>query len=113
MDESQILTQIRMVVVDAAEGRRSLIAYTKMEAMEMDRRARALERDALEGVRKALPAMPALPLLHQIQLRLQRMDEGLHELSVREGIADVSRTLESDDIVWRAFEDVLGMLEES
>lgn len=113
MDEAELTSKIRKIVVDAAEGRRGLIAYTKMEAMDMDRRARALERDALERLKKILPAMPALPLLHQIQLRVARMDEHLEELSARQGIAEISRTLESDDIVWRAFEDILEMLEDA
>ncbi|HEY3248297.1 MAG TPA: hypothetical protein VGK88_08425 [bacterium] len=113
MREAHILNDVRKAVLGAADTRRGLIAYSKMEAMEMDRRARSLERDALEQVRAALPPMPALPLLHQIHLRLQRMDERLDELSSREGIAEISRTLENDDIVWRTFEDVLELLEGS
>lgn len=111
MDETPILNKVRKVVADAVDGRRGLIAFSKMEAIEMDRRARALESDAIDLVKDALPAMPILPLLHQIKLRLARMDEALDELTAREDIAEVSRTLESDDIVWRTFEDVLELLE--
>ncbi|HEV8354268.1 MAG TPA: hypothetical protein VGR24_08775 [bacterium] len=111
MDESKVVSEIRKVAGDAVDARRGLIGYSKMEAIEMDRRARAVEREALEKMKLLLPAMPALPALHQIRLRLQRMEERLEELTSRQGIAETSRTLESDDIVWRTFEDVLELLE--
>ena len=112
MDETRLVSDIRKIVGDAVERRRGLVSYSKMEAIEMDRQARAVEREALERMKALLPALPALPALHQIRLRLQRMEEHLDELSSKEGIAETSRMLESDDIVWRTFEDVVELLGE-
>jgi hypothetical protein len=112
MDESKVLNEVRKIVDDAVETRRGLIGYSKMEAIEMDRLARTVEREALQNVKALLPAIAALPLVHQLRLRLQRMEEHLDELASRQGIAETSRTLESDDIVWRTFEDVLELLGE-
>ncbi|MGH2349760.1 MAG: hypothetical protein ACRDFT_09890 [bacterium] len=112
MDETQVVNEIRKAVGDAVEQRRGLIGYSKMEALEMDRLARAVERETLQRVKALLPALPALSVLHQLRLRLQRMDEHLDELASRQGIAETSRTLENDDIVWRTFENVLELLGE-
>lgn len=112
MDESRLVSDIRKLVGDAVEKRRGLVSYSKMEAIEMDRRARAVERDALDRMKALLPALPAGAVLHQLRLRMQRMEEHLDELSSKEGIAETSRMLESDDIVWRTFEDVVELLDE-
>lgn len=112
MDEAKLLGELRKVAGDALETRRGLIAFSKMDAIEMDRRARTLEREALDRMKALLPAMPAAAVLHQLRTRLQRMDDHLGELASKEGIAETSRMLESDDIVWRAFEDVLELLDE-
>lgn len=111
-DEARLVGDIRKILDDAVEQRRGLVAYSKMEAIEMDRRARAVERDALDRMKTLLPAMPAAAVLHQLRTRLQRMEDHLSDLASKEGIAETSRMLESDDITWRAFEDVLELLGE-
>lgn len=104
------LEQMRRILVEAMDSRRELVAYSRMEAVEMDRRAREVEREALERVRGLLPAAPADPQLEQVRLRLARMDEHLEALRRRTGIQERSRALEQDDITWRAFEDLVWLL---
>ena len=38
------------------------------------------------------------------------MDEQLQELDAKEDVAERSRQLERDDIIWRAFEDIAYLL---
>lgn len=111
MDEQKLLTEVKAALVAALESRRGLVAFSRMEAMEMDQRARTVEREALERIRKLLPTAPADQQLHQVSLRLLRMDESLRMLATREDIQDRSRALERDDITWRTFEDVSWLLE--
>ncbi len=110
MDEDRSIERIRAVVVRAMESRRELVAYSKMEAVEMDRRAREVERGALEELRALLLAAPASEPLAQVRTRLARMDETLGELEQRQDIQDRSRVLERDDITWKAFEDISWVL---
>lgn len=110
MDDSVVLTQVRDVVVQAIESRRGLVAFSRMEAIEMDRQARAVERDALDQVRRLVPAASADQQLGQVRLRLERMDASLDELNVRQDIQEQSRGLERDETTWRAFEDISWLL---
>ena len=111
MDERKLLAEVKTALVAALESRRGLVAFSRMEALEMDQRARTVEREALEQIRKLLPAAPADQQLHQVSLRLLRMDESLRMLATREDIQDRSRALERDDITWRTFEDISWLLE--
>ena len=105
-----LLEQVRDAVVDAMDSRRELVAYSRMEAIEMDRRARDEERAALDAVRTLLRAGAGEPVLEQVRVRLARMDEALAALRERTDIQDRSRMLEQDDITWRTFEDIAWLL---
>lgn len=105
-----VLDQVRAVVLAAMESRRDLVAFNRMDALEMDRQARRVEREALERVRGLLPAQATEAELQQARTCLARMDEALETLSGRADIGDRSRALEQDDIIWRAFEDVAWLL---
>lgn len=104
------LEALRAIFLEAMESRRDLVAFNRMEALEMDRRARAVERDALERARALLREMANGTELHQARTRLARMDEALQALAQRTDIEDRSRALEQDDITWRTFEDVAWLL---
>lgn len=111
MDEKKLLDEVKAALAAALDSRRGLVAYSRMEAMEMDQRAREVEREALERVRTLVPSSPADQRLQQVRLRLLRMDEALQLLAGRAEIADRSRALERDDITWRTFEDISWLLE--
>ncbi len=111
MDEQKLLDEVKAALAAALDSRRGLVAYSRMEAMEMDQRAREVEREALERVRTLVPPSPADQRLQQVRLRLLRMDEALQLLAGRAEIADRSRALERDDITWRTFEDISWLLE--
>ncbi|HEU5298221.1 MAG TPA: hypothetical protein VFW08_01890 [bacterium] len=102
--------QIRGRLLEAMDSRRELVAYSRMEAVEMDRRARDVERGALDRVRELLAPGAGDPVLQQVRVRLQRMDEQLEALRARTDIQDRSRALEQDDITWRTFEDIAWLL---
>lgn len=110
MDESGVLVQVKTAFIAAVEERRGLVAFSRLEALEMDRHARTVERDALDQIRRLLPDLPTDPLLQQVRTRLGRMDEALEGLAARPNIQDRSRALERDDITWRAFEDISWLL---
>jgi hypothetical protein len=105
-----LLDQVRAVVLEAMESRRDLVAFNRMDALEMDRHARKVERDALERLRGLLPSDGSDAELQQARTRLARMDEALETLAARTDIGDRSRALEQDDITWRTFEDVAWLL---
>jgi hypothetical protein len=105
-----LLEAVRAVFLDAMESRRDLVAFNRMDALEMDRRARQVERDALERLRAMLPPMAGEMELQQARTRLARMDEALESLAERTDIGDRSRALEQEDITWRTFEDVAWLL---
>ena len=111
MDEQKVLEDIKAAVLLALDNRRGLVAFSRLEGLEMDQRARAVEREALEQVRKLLPATSQGQRLQQVKTRLDRMDEALQALAGRQDIHDRSRALERDDITWRAFEDISWLLE--
>lgn len=110
MREEEILREIRKILARAVEERRGFVAFSRLEAREMDRMARERERKAIEEVRAILPEAPFHDLLYQVLLRLRRMDEQLQALEAREGILETSRQLERDEITWQAFEDLCGIL---
>jgi len=110
VDEEKIVLDVKAAVLLALDNRRGLVAFSRLEALEMDQRARAVEREALERIRKLLPAAPADPRLQQAKTRLLRMDETLQALTGRQDIHERSRALERDDIIWRAFEDISWLL---
>jgi len=105
-----LLKKLREIAIEALEERRGLVVYSKMEAQEMDQLARKVEQEALEQIRSALPESSILLEIQQLQDRLQHMDGKLAELDAREEISDRSRRLERDDIIWRAFEEVVVLL---
>ncbi len=109
-DERQIVEAARGIILQAMEERRSLVAFTRLEAVEMDRRAREVEREALAQLQQLMPALPANEQLYGIQTRLHRMEEHLRELAARQDIQERSRALEEDDIRWRVFEDISWLL---
>jgi hypothetical protein len=105
-----VLKQLREIAIAALEERRGLVVYSRMDAQEMDRLARQVERDALERIRSALPEAAAAPEVSGVRHRLENMDEQLQELDAREDIPERSRQLERDDITWRTFEEVVWAL---
>ena len=50
--DDPLLVPLRRAVLEALEQRRGLVAFSKIEAREMDRLARQYELQALERVRK-------------------------------------------------------------
>jgi len=110
-DEQQALNSVRTVVLTAMEERRGLVSYARLDAIEMDRRARDVERDALDRLRPLLPPNPHDEQLEGIANRLRQMDNLLEALAGRGELPARSRALEEDDIRWRAFEDISWMLE--
>jgi hypothetical protein len=105
-----LLKQLRETAIAALEDRRGLVIYSKMEAQEMDRIARKVERDLLDKLRGTLPLASGLPEIIGVRTRLERMDEQLGELDKREDVPEVSRQLEKDDITWKTFEEVVWLL---
>lgn len=108
--KGSLLKQLREIAIAALEERRGLVVYSRIDAQEMDRMARQVERDALEKIRGALPERIDLAELAGVRQRLERMDEQVRELDTREEIPERSRALERDDIVWKTFEEVVWLL---
>ena len=105
-----MLKQLREIAIGALEERRGLVVYSRMDAQEMDRLARQVERDALEKIRAALPHVITSAEMSGARTRLERMDEQIKELDAKEDIPEQSRQLERDDITWRTFEEVVWAL---
>ena len=105
-----LLKMLRELAIGALEERRGLVVYSRMDAQEMDRLARQVERDALEKIRAALPQIITTAEIAGVRSRLDRMDEQVKELDAREDIPERSRQLERDDITWRTFEVVVWTL---
>ncbi|MDR7426737.1 MAG: hypothetical protein QN152_12310 [Armatimonadota bacterium] len=108
--EEALLRELRRAVLQALEERRSLVAFSRAEALELDRLAREYEVAALERVRRALQHLPPKGLALSLRNLLERMDEQLRELEAQTHIAESSRRLQRDDITWRTFEDVAAVL---
>ncbi len=105
-----LLKRLREMAIGALEERRGLVAYSRIEAQEMDRMARKVERDALEQIRATLPPASLVPEIAGVRHRLERMDGQLQDLEAAADLPERSRALEHDDITWRAFEDVMALL---
>ena len=105
-----LLKQVREIAIAALEERRGLVIYSRIDAQEMDQMARKVERDALDNIRAALPEVLDVAELVGVRQRLQRMDEQVTEIDSREDIGERSRGLERDDIIWKAFEEVVYLL---
>ncbi len=105
-----LLKRLREMAISALEERRGLVAYSRIEAQEMDRMARKIESDVLEQIRATLPPASTAPEIAGVRHRLERMDGLLQELDAKTDVPDRSRALERDDITWRAFEDVMSLL---
>ncbi|MGH2398219.1 MAG: hypothetical protein ACRDF6_00110 [bacterium] len=110
MDERKALEQVREALVGAVDSRRELVAYSRLEAIEMDRQARDVERRALTTIRGLIPGIAGNADLQQVKTRLVRMDQQLEELTARTDIQERSRMLEQDDITWKTFEDIAWLL---
>lgn len=110
MDDQRSLEAVRDLIVKAVESRRELVAYSKLEAIEMDRYARDVERGALEELAKLLPNAPGGEQLYQVKTKLTWMEQQLAELDGRKDIQERSRALERDEITWRTFEDISWLL---
>jgi len=105
-----LLKQVREIAIAALEERRGLVIYSRIDAQEMDQMARKVERDALDHIRAALPEALSDPELVGVRQRLHRMDEQVTEIDSKEDIPERSRALERDDIIWKAFEEVVYLL---
>ncbi|MDR7415763.1 MAG: hypothetical protein QN193_00800 [Armatimonadota bacterium] len=108
--EEEILTRIRAIVREAAAERRGLVAYTQLQARELDRLARSTEREALDRVAALVPEAAFRPELVQIREALVRMQSALAEIEARTDIHESSRRLARDEVVWETFERVLALL---
>ena len=106
----QVLKQLQGVVADAIEERRGLVVYSRLEPLEIDRLARRVERETIEKLRGLLPASTDDQRVAGLRNRLRRMEEELEQLEGLVDIRDQSRRMQSDEIVWQAFEDVAWML---
>ena len=105
-----LLKLLRETAIAALEERRGLVVYSRIEAQEMDRMARKVERDALEKIRAALPPLVGSSEVIGARARLERMDEQLAALEAKTDLAERSLQLERDDIIWRAFEEIVWVL---
>ena len=106
----QVLKQLQGVLSDALEERRGLVVYSRLQPVEIDRMARRVERDTIDKVRGLLPESTVDQRVVGLRNRLQRMQEELEQL---EGLIDIqhqSRQIQSDEIIWQAFEDIAWML---
>ena len=106
----QVLKQLQGVVADAIEERRGLVVYSRLEPLEIDRLARRVERETIEKLRGLLPASTDDQRVVGLRNRLRRMEEELEQLEGLVDIRDQSRRMQSDEIVWQAFEDIAWML---
>ena len=106
----QVLKQLQGVVTEAIEERRGLVVYSRLQPVEIDRMARRVERDTIEKIRGLLPESTGDQRVVGLRNRLRRMEEELEQLEGLADIRDQSRSLQSDEIVWQAFEDIAWML---
>jgi len=106
----QVLQRLQGLVTEAIEERRGLVVYSRLQPVEIDRMARRVERETIEKVRGLLPDASPDQRLMGLRNRLQRMQEELDQLDGLIDIRDYSRQMQSDEIVWQAFEDIAWML---
>ncbi len=72
--------------------------------------ARRVEREALEKLRAALPDETIDQRVLDLRDRLARVESDLAELGEVGDIREASRQLQTDEIIWQAFEDIAWML---
>ncbi len=106
----QVVKQLHGVVTEAMEERRGLVVYSRLQPVEIDRLARRVERETIEKIRGLLPESTDDQRVAGLQNRLRRMKEELEQLEGLVEIRDQSRQMQSDEIVWQAFEDIAWML---
>jgi hypothetical protein len=106
----QVLQKLQGVVSEAVEERRGLVVYSRLQPVEMDRMARQLERDTLEKIQRLLPDTTVDERVLGVQHRLDRMRDELSELEDQSVARETSRRMQSDEIVWQAFEDIAKLL---
>jgi hypothetical protein len=106
----RVVTQLREIMRAAVEERRGLVVYARLEPVEMDRLARRVERETLEKVRRVLMEDPGDEHVMGLRNRLKRMDDELSALGDLGGIQEASRQMQTDEIVWQAFEDIASLL---
>src|SRR5207302_92730 len=106
----QVLRQLQGLVTEAIEERRGLVVYSRLQPVEIDRMARRVEREAIEKVRGMLPDTSLDQRVMGLRNRLQKMQDELDQLEGLIDIRDHSRQMQSDEIVWQAFEDIAWML---
>jgi hypothetical protein len=106
----QTLKQLQGVVSEAVEERRGLVVYSRLQPVEIDRMARRVERETIEKIRGLLPESTDDQRVAGLRNRLQRMAEELEQLEGLAEIRDQSRKMQSDEIIWQAFEDIAWML---
>ncbi len=105
-----VLQKLQSMVREAVEERRGLVVYSRLQPVEMDRLARQLERDTLEKIQGLLPERTADERVLGVQRRLERMRDELTELEEQSVARETSRRIQSDEIVWQAFEDIAKLL---
>lgn len=108
--EVEVLERIRAIVREAIAERRGLVAYTRLEAAELDRLARKTELEALERVAALLPEATVRPELESVRTAIERMHQALTDLDAMVGIHEASRTLARDEVIWETFERVAALL---
>ena len=106
----QVWKRVQGVVSQAMEERRGLVVYSRMKAVEMDRMARRVERDAIDKIRSLLSENSDDRRVLGLRNRLERMREELDDLGGRPGIRAQSRQMQVDEILWQAFEDIAWMV---
>jgi len=106
----QVLQQLQGLVTEAIEERRGLVVYSRLQPVEIDRMARRVERETIEKVRGILPDTSLDQRVMGLRTRLQKMQDELDQLEGLSDIRDHSRQMQSDEIVWQAFEDIAWML---
>jgi len=106
----QVLQQLQGLVTEAIEERRGLVVYSRLQPVEIDRMARRVERETIEKVRGMLPDTSLDQRVMGLRNRLQKMQDELDQLEGLIDIRDRSRQMQSDEIVWQAFEDIAWML---
>jgi hypothetical protein len=106
----QVWKRVQGVVSEAMEERRGLVVYSRLKAVEMDRMARRVERDALDKIGALLSEDTDDQRVLGLRNRLRRMREELGDLGERPGIRAQSRQMQVDEIMWQAFEDIAWML---
>ena len=106
----QVIKSLQTLISEALEERRGIVVYSRLEPVEMDRMARRVERETMEKLRSALPEETIDQRVLDVRERLARMEGDLAVLGEVGDIREASRQLQTDEIIWQAFEDIAWML---